>query len=99
MKKTINHTISNYFKNQPVERAWLFGSFSRGEDRPDSDVDILVDFDKDAKIGFKYFGMICDLEELLQRRVDLVVSDSVMPFAKDSINKDKVLIYERAGSR
>ena len=95
MNKSIQNTIVNYFQNQPIEKAWIFGSFSRGEDRQDSDVDILVDFDKDAKIGFKYFGMICDLEDLLHRHVDLVVADSVLPFANDSINRDKILIYER----
>ena len=33
--------IAEYFKTQPVLKAWLFGSYSRGEERPDSDVDIL----------------------------------------------------------
>jgi hypothetical protein len=97
MNANLKNIIVNYLKTQPVERAWLFGSFSRGEEREDSDVDILVDFEKDAKIGFRYFGMICDLEEMLRRPVDLVVSGSILPFAKDSINRDKVLIYERTG--
>lgn len=35
--------IAEYFKTQPVLKAWLFGSYSRGEERPDSDVDIHVD--------------------------------------------------------
>ena len=38
--------IAEYFKTQPVLKAWLFGSFSRGEEREDSDVDILIQLDR-----------------------------------------------------
>ena len=40
--QTMQQTIAEYFKTQPVLKAWLFGSFARGEEREDSDVDILV---------------------------------------------------------
>lgn len=43
--------IQEYFKTQPVEKAWLFGSFARGEETENSDVDILVVFDKNAKVS------------------------------------------------
>ena len=43
--------IKEYFATQPIVKAWLFGSFSRGEETENSDVDILVDFDKNARIG------------------------------------------------
>ena len=42
--------IVNYFKTQPVVKAWLFGSYSRGEQRPWSDVDILVQYDRSRPI-------------------------------------------------
>ncbi len=90
------HAIQNFLRQEPVERAWIFGSFSRMEEKPDSDVDILVDLDKSVPIGLlQYAGMINKLEIILGRRVDLVVKDSVKPFAQESINRDKVLIYER----
>ena len=41
----MNQTIADYFITQPVVRAWLFGSFARGEETPVSDIDILVQFD------------------------------------------------------
>ena len=44
----MNQKIADYFKTQPIERAWLFGSFARGEETPISDVDILVQFDEDG---------------------------------------------------
>lgn len=89
--------IQDFFLNEPVVKAWMFGSFSRMEERPDSDIDILVALDHTAKIGLlQYAGMANELESILGRKVDLVADGSVKPFAKDSIDHDKVLIYERA---
>lgn len=95
MNKEIVHIIQEYFKSQPIEKAWLFGSFSRGEETNDSDVDILVTFVKNAKIGFRFAGIICELESLLHRNVDMVVDGDLLPFASESVNRDKILIYER----
>ncbi len=89
--------IQDFFLKEPVKRAWVFGSFSRMEEKPDSDIDILVDLDRSVPMGLlKYAGMINELESILGRKVDLVAEGSIKPFAKDSINRDKVLIYERA---
>ncbi len=89
--------IQDFFLKEPVKRAWVFGSFSRMEEKPDSDIDILVDLDRSVPVGLlKYAGMINELESILGRKVDLVAEGSIKPFAKDSINRDKVLIYERA---
>ena len=85
--------ISEYFKTQPVLKAWLFGSFARGEERPDSDVDILVALDYDQPIGLRFFGMYEDLKNLLERNVDLVSERTLAPFARDSVNHDKMLVY------
>lgn len=88
--------IADYFKTQPVLKAWLFGSFARGEERPDSDVDILVSLDYSQPLGFKYFGMWGELERKLNRKVDLVTEGSLYPYAEETANHDKKLIYERA---
>ena len=54
--------IAEYFKTQPVLKAWLFGSYSRGEERPDSDVDILFVPDMSQKFSlFTLGGMYMDL--------------------------------------
>lgn len=89
--------MQRFFAEQPVNRAYLFGSFSRGEETPDSDIDIMVDLDKSKPIGlFQYVTMKLDLQELLHREVDLVEREELLPFAQESANRDKVLIYERA---
>jgi hypothetical protein len=89
--------ICDYFATQPVLKAWVFGSYARGDQREDSDIDLLVQFDREnAKVGlFKYAAMIIDLENLLHREVDLVEDGSLLPFAERTANKDKKLIYER----
>ncbi len=93
----MQQTIADYFKTQPVLKAWLFGSFSRGEQRPWSDVDILVQYDRRQPIGLlKIAGMKVDLEDLLDCEVDLVEDGMLRPWAVDSVNRDRRLIYERA---
>ena len=96
-KETMTKLIADYFKTQPVLKAWLFGSFSRGEQRDDSDVDILILPDKSQHFSlFTLSGMYEDLKELLGREVDLITESGLMPFARESADRDKILIYERA---
>ena len=91
----MNNAIADYFKTQPVVKAWLFGSFARGEETPLSDVDLLVQLDYSKLDGFGFFGMWGDLERLLNRSVDLVTVNSLEDFARESVERDKQLIYER----
>ncbi len=92
--KTMTKMIAEYFKTQPVLKAWLFGSYSRGEERPDSDVDILVVPDKSKHFSlFILGGMYEDLKALLGREVDLITDGGLLPFARESADRDKILIY------
>lgn len=93
---TMKQVIADYFKTQPIIKAWLFGSWARGEETPLSDVDLLVVLDHSQPIGLKFFGMWNDLERLLNRSVDLVEDGALEDFAKNSVEHDKLLIYERA---
>ena len=96
MEQSLIQSIQEYFKSQPIEKAWLFGSFSRGEQTTDSDVDLLVRFDKDAHVGlFAHTRMVLALEQLLNRKVDLVPEGALLDFAKDSVDRDKQLIYTK----
>lgn len=96
-KNNIIPIIQNYFATLPIAKAWLFGSYSRGEESSESDVDIMVTFVDGAKISlFKYADIICKLEDLLKQKVDLVEDGTLLPFAQKSVNEDKILIYERS---
>ena len=93
----MQETIAEYFKTQPVLKAWLFGPFARGEETPRSDVDILFVPDRSGKpfTLFTHGGMMMDLQELLGREVDLVEEGSLRPYVAKTANRDKILIYER----
>lgn len=93
--QTINNTIADYFKTQPVVKAWIFGSFARGEETPLSDVDLLVQYDEDGISLLKHAAMICELEKLLDRPVDIVEDGTLRPRVRESVNRDRKLIYER----
>ena len=91
--------IQEYMKTKPILRAWLFGSYSRGEETPESDIDILVDYDESNGIVslFKLGGMLADLSYLTGSQVDLVESCGLKEFARTSVERDKILIYAREG--
>lgn len=88
--------VREYLSGQPVLRAWLFGSFSRGEETADSDIDILVQYKDTEDISlFTITRIMNSLSKLLNRKVDLVEEDGLLPFATDSVLHDRILIYER----
>ena len=93
-KKDIN-TIKDYFKDKPVLKAFLFGSYARQEASDTSDIDILVELDYSQHIGLGFVPMKFDLEEKLGKKIDLVSSNAVSKYILPFINKDKMLIYER----
>ena len=87
--------IREYFKDKPVLKAFLFGSFSRGEALKNSDVDILVELDYSKHIGLGFVNMKLDLEEKLHKKVDLISSNAISKHILPFINTDKKLIYEK----
>ena len=97
MNTTLLHRIQSTLVHSPVQRAWLFGSFAREEETTDSDIDILVQFIPDAKISlFDYGGIVYELEQKTGRKIDLVQENMLKPFAVQSAERDKILIYERS---
>jgi len=62
-----------------VREIGVFGSFIRGEQTASSDIDVLVDFERGHKDFFNYMKLRYYLEELLQRKIDLVIKNAVKP--------------------
>ena len=87
--------IRDYFLTKPVKKAFLFGSVSRGHSSADSDLDILVELDYSMPIGLEFVHMQLELQDILQKKVDLVSSNSLSKYIKPFVDQDKVLIYER----
>ena len=71
-----------------VSRIGLFGSFARGEAGPDSDVDILVEFEQPTFDNFMELAFF--LEDLVQMRVELVAPDSLSPYIKPHVKREVI---------
>ncbi len=95
MSKEYIEKIADCLKNKPVKRAFLFGSAARGEDDERSDIDILVEMDYSQPIGLGFVRMKLELEDLLQKRVDLLTGNSVSKYIRPYIDAEKILIYEK----
>lgn len=90
------YDVRNYLSSLPVSKAWVFGSFARGEEKPESDLDLLISYDKNANVSLlTIIRWKLDIEKIVGRDVDLVEEGYLRPFAAESANKDKYLIYER----
>ena len=87
---TLSELCGRYF----VRELSLFGSAARGEMRPDSDIDILVEFLPDASIDLvDYAGLMLDLSHLLGRKVDLVSKNGLKPLIRSSVLAEARLLY------
>ncbi len=88
--------IGSYFSGQPVIRAFLFGSYVRGEANEESDVDLLVELDYDQMTGgLQFISMQLKLQQLLNRKVDLVSAQGLSRYILPFIEKEKRLVYAR----
>ncbi len=71
-----------------VKKIGVFGSFARGEEEKDSDVDILVEFKNGYEIFDNYMELKFFLEDLFERKVDLVTTEALRPQLKEDILKE-----------
>lgn len=74
-----------------LSRIGVFGSFARGEEIPDSDIDIIVEFDSTPDL-FQFFEIEEYLEKLLERKIDLVREKAIKKQIKDQIMNEVVYI-------
>ncbi len=91
---TIKNKIIPILKRQGVLKAAIFGSFARGEETKNSDVDLLVKMPK-SKTFLDMAGLKVELEDKLGREVDLVEYDAIRPLIKERVLRDKQEIYEK----
>lgn len=91
---TIKKKIIPILKRQGVLKAAIFGSFARGEETKNSDLDLLVKMPK-SKTFLDMAGLKVELEDKLGREVDLVEYDAIRPLIKEQVLRDKQEIYEK----
>ncbi len=95
-RKTIFRKIKQIFQNDGrVKRVWIFGSFARNDDRPGSDIDLMIEEIPNKK--FSYFDLADiqhKLEIALQRKIDIGFASHLREPAAENIRQEARLIYE-----
>lgn len=95
-QEQIRKVLKDYFKDKPVKSVYLFGSYAQGTATEKSDVDILFEFQEGTKMT--YFGLaqyLLDLEDKLQKKVDLVDEQKLYPRIRPLVDSTKVLIFSK----
>ena len=89
----IEATLVSFLGNHGARRIGVFGSYARGEQRPDSDLDVLVDF-RDRKSLLTLVRIERELSETLGVKVDLLTEKAISPYLIDRIKADLKVIYQ-----
>ena len=87
--------IATFCARHHIRRLALFGSVLRDDFSPDSDLDILVEFEEGHTPGLAFFGMQEELSELLGRNVDLNTPGFLSRYFRDEVMKEAIVAYER----
>ena len=90
----IKEKIFSILKKNNVIKASFFGSFARGEETRESDIDILVELPKDKSL-LDFIHLKNELGDLLKQKVDLLTYNGINPRLKEYIYKDEIKIYEK----
>lgn len=86
--------LHSIWKKYNLKKVYLFGSYARNEQKPTSDIDFLIEHENIFSL-FDLINLQLDLEKELKIDVDLISNNSISKFLKDSINRDKILIYSQ----
>ena len=96
MNKTLIRKLQQYFKTKPIDKAWIFGSYARGDQTPESDIDILVTYDSGFRPGLFGISLIIEeLENITGKKIDLVEEGCLYPRIEKEVDGQKVQIYAR----
>ena len=94
-KKVDSASLAEVCRRYGVKELSLFGSAVRGEMRPESDLDIIVEFEPGVRVGLiKFESLIEELEALAGRRIDLVTKRGLKPWVRPEVFKDARIIYK-----
>jgi predicted nucleotidyltransferase len=88
--------VAEFCRVHHIRRLALFGSVLRSDFSPDSDVDILVDFDPGHVPGFAFFSLESELSELFERNVDLNTPGFLSRYFRDEVQREAQVLYDAA---
>lgn len=86
--------IAEICRRNGISYCAVFGSYAREEANEKSDIDLLVRFSK--PIGWKFYGIAEDLQEVLGKKVDLATENMLNKYIRESVLRDLKVIYEEA---
>jgi predicted nucleotidyltransferase len=92
-KEALFKKIVSLIKKHGAKKIAVFGSYARGEEKPKSDIDILVEF-SERKSLLDLVGIEQELSDALGIKVDLLTEKSISPYLIDMIKKEMWVIYE-----
>jgi predicted nucleotidyltransferase len=87
--------IADFCQRHHIRKLALFGSVLRDDFSPDSDVDVLVEFEPGQTPGFVFFNMQDELAEILGRKVDFNTADFLSEYFRDKVVSRATILYER----
>jgi predicted nucleotidyltransferase len=87
--------LARFCRRNRIRRLALFGSALRADFRPDSDVDVLVEFAPEHAPGLRFFDMQAELSELLGRKADLNTPQFLSPYFRDEVLAEAEVLYEQ----
>mgnify|MGYP001617786892 CR=1 FL=1 len=82
--------IIEILKKNKIKKAGVFGSYARGEEKKDSDVDIIIQPTRD--MGFEFTGLEIELSKKLHKKIDLVSYNGLSPYLKEKILEQELRI-------
>ena len=88
--------VAEFCRGNHIRRLSLFGSILRDDFGPDSDIDVLVEFEPGATPGFGFIGIQDELSEILGRRVDLHTPASLSKYFRDEVLREAEALYAAA---
>jgi predicted nucleotidyltransferase len=88
--------IADFCRRNHIRRLALFGSVLRDDFRPDSDIDVLVEFEPDARVGLRFFALEEELSEILGRKVDLNTPGFLSDYFRDEVLAEAEVQYDAA---
>ena len=92
--KVDSEELEAFCRNYHVKRLAFFGSVLRPDFRPESDIDVLVEFDANHVPGLEFFGMAEELGSILGRKVDLLTPGFLSPHIRDEVLNQAQVQYE-----
>ena len=88
--------LAEFCRRNRIRRLAFFGSVLRDDFTPESDVDVLVEFEPGTRVGLRFFGMERELSEILGRKVDLNTRGFLSKYFRDEVIAEAEVLYDAA---